>query len=167
MTARRQHTIPVVVTMIAGLALAACSTAPASSAGGSAQASAGDSAVASARPSTASVSVDLVFSDAIDVVAKGTAGECTLGKDSAGTVTVFGFRALEADYPGLGQGFFVSEGNGGYVTLKLLLDASTGYLNNADIVGAVSADHHSIQLDEDLAGGDAQTVHVKGSIVCP
>ncbi len=117
-----------------------------------------------ASPTKALPAVDLVLSGDFAVVAKGTAGQCTLGTDSAGNAVNFGFGAVEADYPGLGQGLYVSEGNDGYVTIKWLVDANTAFLNMRDIKG-VSTDHHSITIDTDLGGGGNE--HLKGTITCP
>lgn len=113
-----------------------------------------------------SASVDLRFTGPIALVANGTAGTCQLGKDASGIVTKFGFSASGTDYPGLGDGFFVEEGNNGFVTVKLLAGAGANFINIQDIQNAVSADHKSITLDADLGGGSA-TEHVAGTIVCP
>ena len=170
----------VVVCVIALVAIAGCSNAPAAVSGPTATAgpvaTTGSGAttppVATAAPTAAPVrtitptkalpTVDLVLSGKYAVVAKGTAGTCTLGKDLAGMVLSFGFGAVEADYPGLKDGLYVSEGNNGYVTIKWLVNATTGFINSADQKG-VSADHHSITIDVDLG----PTEHIKGTIACP
>jgi hypothetical protein len=118
-----------------------------------------------AAPTKALPAVDLVLSGGIAVTAKGTKGQCTLGKDAAGKVIIFGFNAVEADYPGLGGGLYINEGNNGFVTTKWIPDASTGFINGPDQKG-VSADHHSITIDIDLGGGKAKE-HLKGTITCP
>lgn len=149
--------------------LAACSASASPGASTAASGPAGASTAASAAvPSagTSTVSVDLVFSGVRSVVAKGSAGQCDLGKDGNGTAINFRFGATEADYPGLGDGFFVAEDTPPYTTLKWLLDGTNAFLNMADVVGAVSADHHSVQLDNDIEGG-LGIVHVKGTIQCP
>jgi len=147
------------------LVVAACA-APATPAVSLSAASATASATSSATPlstpeATAALpTVDLTFSGPFAFTAKGSTGRCDLGKDSTGAVTTFGFQATDADYPGLGDGFFVSEASGGSVVLKLL--AGSGGLNTGQGV-TVSPDHKSATLDADLGNGE----QVAGSIVCP
>lgn len=174
---RRFRDLRLAAALIAMLALAGCAstTSPAASTnvtGSTAQsATAGSSSAASVAPSAPRAtkpSVDLTFTGALAFAAKGSAGQCTLGKDAAGNVVSFGFGAVEADYPGLGEGFYVSES--GSVTIKWLVGAGQGYLEIAGGSGAgvmaVSADHHSITLDTVLDGSPAPE-HVAGTIVCP
>ena len=155
---------------VALVAVSACSATPAVSSTPTRPAStstpaSGATVAPTVAPTTALALVDLVLSGDFAVVAKGTAGQCTLGQDSAGNAASFGFGAVQADYPGLGQGLYVSEGKNGFVTIKWLLDASTGLINAADQQG-VSADDHSITIDVDLAGGTVKE-HIKGTIACP
>jgi hypothetical protein len=77
----------------------------------------------------------------------------------------FGFGATDGDYPGLGQGLYVSE-SGGFVTVKWLPDSKTGFINVADIKDATSDEHHTVTLDVDLGSG-AKREHLKGTITCP
>lgn len=102
------------------VALAACSNAaagpstaaaPGSTPTAAPPATAAPTVAVTASPTKALPSVDLVLSGDFAVVAKGTAGQCTLGTDSAGNVA-FRFGAVEADYPGLAQGLYVWEGDG-------------------------------------------------------
>lgn len=157
------------------LALAGCATtgSPAAStnvtgstAPSATQAATSQAPAASSAPTTSKPAVDLTFTGVSSFVAKGTAGQCTLGKDAAGNVVNFGFGATQADYPGLGDGFYVSEGPAGFLTIKWLASAGVGYLNFGDIVNAISADHHSVTLDADIKGSPG-TEHVAGTIVCP
>jgi hypothetical protein len=110
--------------------------------------------------------VDLTLSGPLAVTAKGNAGQCQLGRDGSGTVRTFGFGATGADYPGLADGLFVSEGGNGFVTVKLLGGSAGSFINVADIQHAVSADHKSVTLDVDLGSGDLRE-HVAGTISCP
>jgi hypothetical protein len=146
------------------LVVAACAgpAAPAVSSSASATASATSSGAPSSTPAATAAlpTVDLTFSGPFAFTAKGSTGRCDLGKDSTGAVTTFGFQATDADYPGLGDGFFVSEDGGGSVVLKLL--AGSGGLNTGQGV-TVSPDHKSATLDADLGNGE----QVVGSIVCP
>lgn len=182
MSERRNPLQTATVCAIAVLALAACSGTPAATSGPGSTATAAPGATtasgattppaataaptvaATTAPTKALPTVDLTLSGVYPVVVKGTAGICTLLKDSAGIAIRFGFGAVEADYTGLGDGLFVSEGNNGFVTIKWLV-ASVGFINIADVKG-VSADHHSITIDADL-GGRPGTEHVKGTISCP
>lgn len=169
-----------VVCVIAIAAAAACSPAPAAVSGPTgtpaAAITAGPAAtpapVATAAPTRAATTaptkalptVDLVLSGPYAVTAKGTKGQCMLGNDSAGNAKTFGFGAVEADYPGLGTGLYISESTG-IVTVKFLVNATVGLLYVGDNKG-VSADHHSISLDADITGGTI-TEHIKGTITCP
>lgn len=167
----RHHFMTVAATIILIVAVAACSSsAPSSSPessspGSAAQGGSTTPATASPSPDKATAVVDLTFSGPLSVVAKGTAGQCTLGRDSAGKVSLFGFGATEADYAGLGQGFYVSEA-GALVNIKWIVDAKSAFLNFVDI-DAISADHHSIQIDSDLGRTLGKEEHVKGTIICP
>ncbi len=158
-----------VAALIALTALCACaasgtSTTATSSATQTSSASqaASASSSSSAAASPASPAVDLTLSGPLAVAAKGSAGQCQLGRDGSGTVNNFGFAATGADYPGLGDGLFVSEGNSGYVTVKLL--GGSGGINT--VPNAVSADHKSVSLDVDLSSGDVPE-HIAGTISCP
>ena len=108
--------------------------------------------------------VDLVLSGDYPVIAKGTRGHCTPVKDSTGKLVSFGFDAGEADYPGLGDGLYV-DASGVYLTIKWMVNASTGLLYFGDKVG-VSNDNRSITLDADLKGGGVSE-HIGGTISCP
>lgn len=165
--------------ILVAAALGACASpsaggptgAPASSVATAGPASPGATAGAgtAAPPATAKPakvpSVDLVMSGVASITLHGTAGTCTIGT-MGGTPTKFGFQAVEADYAGLGNGLYIEEGNGGYVTIKWLPNATIGYINIADIKGAVSADHLSITLDHDIKGSPG-VEHLKGTITCP
>lgn len=170
----RRH-IPVALTLFAGVALAACSSTPGSSTGASAQASvgAGGSVEATAGPSASaasgsSVAVDLVFSGTLPFTAKGSAGQCMLGTSSADGSVVFAFSATEADYPGLGDGFYL---NGDAASSKLSEKwlssevPSVGDLPEGSFT--FSADHKSVTLDADLPGGIDKPEHLSGTIACP
>jgi hypothetical protein len=120
-------------------------------------------APATKAPSAAAV-VDVDLTGWKTVAMHGSAGHCMLGMNG-GKAVAFGFQALEADYPGLGNGIYISEDSQGYATIKWLPDSATGFINIKD-VSSVSPDHHSITLDVDLGGGPA-TEHMKGTIACP
>lgn len=118
-----------------------------------------------APPKQASVNLAMTGWKTIDV--EGTAGTCKIGRNADGTPGQFVFQALETDYPGLGDGLYIEEGvPGGLVTIKWLVDSTTGFLNMENIAGAVSADHLSISLDHDIAGRPG-TEHIEGTITCP
>jgi hypothetical protein len=179
---RQQRTMAVVVAVIAAAALAACSSTPASSTAVSAQASVGAggspgsasvaSSAASAAPSAGSVAVDLVFTGTKAFVAKGSAGRCIVVKRSDGTFS-FGFEATEADYPGLGTDYSMANLSGTSVDIKWAVDATTAYFNAAETSIVLSADHHSVRIDGDLAPGQvaggppAGPEHLSGTISCP
>src|SRR4051812_12598485 len=81
------------------------SQAASRSAGASAGPSAGSSVTATTKPASATKpTVDLVFTGAVAVSAKGVAGMCTIGKSAAGQPVAFGFGATKADFPGLADG---------------------------------------------------------------
>jgi hypothetical protein len=165
----------VLIGLITLAALSACSSTP----GAGPTATAGPGSTATAAPgatpvptaaatasaSTALPAVDLTLSGPYSVVAKGTAGQCTPLKDSSGAIAFFGFGAVEADYPGLGQGLYFSEGKPGNVSVKWWVTATTGFFSMAEIKG-VSTDHHSLTIDADLEGPSG-TEHVKGTVSCP
>lgn len=133
------------------------------------------SSVASTEASAASgtTAVDLVFTGSKPFVAKGSAGRCIIVPRSDGTVS-FGFEATEADYPGLGQSYSMANLSGDYVDIKWAIDGQAAY-NRPSQGGSVilSADHHSVQIDTDLApAGPAGAPrpgpeHVSGTISCP
>ena len=84
-------------------------------------------------------------------------------------VTKFGFEASKADYPALGQSFSVVELSG--VDIKWVIDSNIAYANNLNDVIQISADHHTVTLDQDLdplsSGGNVPgPQHVKGTITC-
>lgn len=169
----------VIVVVIAGLALAACSSTPASSSAASAQASVGGGGsvaastapTATPAPSKGTVAVDLVFTGTLPLTAKGAAGLCTLGHNSADGSILFVFAATEADYPGLGQGLYLNEDIGTHrLNDKWLTVAGgpgyVGYVTEGQGV-TYSSDHKSITIDADLNTGNQPTEHVKGTISCP
>ncbi|MEO8469180.1 MAG: hypothetical protein ABI573_05885 [Chloroflexota bacterium] len=137
------------------------SSAPASPTGATA------SQGATPGPTVGTVAVDLVFSGARSFVAKGSAGQCNLGRDSSGAVKLFGFGATEVDYPGLGQGFYIDENTlataKDTATIKWLVDGTTGFLET--LAKGIAPDHKSMTLDVDLVS--SETVHVSGTIACP
>lgn len=175
MDERRYPSRTAVLSVIALVALAGCSSTPAAPSGPGSNATAAPGAttapVVTAAPTVAAPTaaqtkalptVDLVLSGAIAVIAKGTKGQCTLGKDSTGKVVAFGFNAVEADYAGLGQGLYIAGSSNGFVNIKWIVNASTGFLNSAAQKG-VSADLHSVTIDVALG----PTEHIKGTIACP
>lgn len=164
-----------VLGLAAVLVLAGCgSTVPSASAGsgGPTSAPASPTGATSSQGATpgataGAVAVDLVFSGARSFVAKGSAGQCNLGHDSAGAVRLFGFGATEADYAGLGEGFYIDENTlptaKDTATIKWLVDGTTGFLET--LVKGIAPDHKSMTLDVDLVS--SETVHVAGTIACP
>lgn len=185
---RRVARLSVAIAAVA-IVISACSTAPAVPAGSSAlSASPPAAATATTAPTPAAsasaaatpvppspapstkamAAVDLVFTGPIAVTAKGSAGQCSLGKDPAsGTVNAFNFGATESDYAGLGDGFYVSQGPGAPdVEIKWLAGPNAAFLGSS-IMNVVSADHHSVQLDTDIQSGNMGTEHVTGTISCP
>ena len=163
----------VVLTVIAAAALSACSSTPAGSRATSPQASVGGGGSLAATPgaSAAGISVDLVFSGTLSFVAKGSAGRCSGVTRSDGSVS-FGFEATEADYPGLGTDYSMANLQGDYVDIKWLVDATTAYGESLETPIVLSADHHSVRIDGDLAPGSvgggpvAGPEHVSGTITC-
>ena len=169
----QQRTMLVTVVVIAGLALAACSSTPAGSTAASAQASvgAGGSSAATAAPSLAGVSVDLVFTGTLPLTAKGTAGQCSLGHNPADGSVVFGFIAREADYPGLGDGLSMSEeldpSRAHRLNLNWLSAVAPSRADLAEGQGVTySSDHKSITIDADI-GSTGTPEHLSGTISCP
>jgi len=160
--------------LMAGATLSACSSTPANSSAASGQASvgAGSSQAATAAPSLAGVSVDLVFTGTKAFVAKGSAGRCIVVKRTDGTFS-FGFEATEANYPGLGTSYSMANLSGDYVDIKWAVDATTAYFNAAETSIVLSADHHSVRIDGNLAPGQvgggpaAGPEHLSGTISCP
>lgn len=168
--------------------LAACSATPAATtgatqvgtatnqpAGTTAGGSTGATPPTAAAPSAAgggSAAVDLTFTGTKAFTAKGSAGTCRLFKHGDGTVS-FGFEATEADYPGIGQSFSMSNMSGAYVDIKWVIDATTSYGDSPKSPVVLSADHHSISVDMDLSpftpqgGAAAGPEHVKGTVACP
>jgi hypothetical protein len=153
--------------------LAACSSAggPAATGGapsGAAASSAPTDATATQAPTGAPATkaggtgpvVDLTLSGWKSITMHGSAGTCI------GSAAGFGFQAVEADYAGLGDGFYITEGGDGYTTIKWLAPGNYGFINIADIKDAVSADHKTITLDHDIKGGPG-TEHIKGTVTCP
>jgi hypothetical protein len=173
---RQQRTMLVVVIAIAGLALSACSGTAGSSTGASAQASVGAggsvaaSVAATATPagSAGTVSVDLVFTGTLPLTAKGAAGQCTLGHSTADDSVVFGFQAIEADYPGLGDGLYLNEDIGSHrLTLKWASAVAPSLADLAEGQGVTySSDHKSITIDADIGSID-KPEHLSGTITCP
>jgi guanyl-specific ribonuclease Sa len=166
------------VVVVAGLALAACSSTPASSTAASAQASvaasgspvasSAASSAASAAPSAGIVAVDLLFTGTLPVTAKGTAGQCMLGHSTADGSVLFGFGAVEADYPGLAQGLYLNEDPGSHRLILKWLAGGSYLVDQAEGQGfTYSSDHKSITLDLDLSTGSQPKEHLKGTISCP
>jgi hypothetical protein len=179
---RQQRTSLVTLVVIAGLALAACSSTPASSSAASAQASVGASGspvassaastAASAAPSKGTVSVDLVFTGTLAFTAKGTAGQCSLSHNLADGSDIFGFAATEADYPGLGQGLYLNWYIGTHTLSYKWVTVAGGPIYSSSLTEGqgvtYSSDHKSITIDADLNTGISQpTEHLKGTISCP
>lgn len=122
-------------------------------------------------PATATSSgpalVDLAFTGTRVFTASGTNGTCKLV--TVDGVTKFGFEASKDDYPALGESFSVTELD--TVSIKWTLDANLAYANDPDVVIEISADHHTVTLDQDLeplsSGGTVPgPQHVKGTITC-
>lgn len=171
MNARRNpRTMLATLVVIAGVALSACSGNPTSS--GAASVGGGGSPTGSAAPtattaaSNGTLAVDLVFTGTFPVTAKGSAGQCMLGHNTADSSILFGFGATEADYPGLGDGFYVNEDPGSHrLVLKWL--KPPGFLENlTEGQGfTYSSDHKSITIDVDLQANDPE--HLSGTVSCP
>ncbi len=138
------------------------------------------SSVAPATPTTAAGSeVNLVFTGTSEFSAIGTAGRCVLIKAADGSVQSFGFEVSESDYPGLGQSFSLAELSPGYVDIKWVVDASSGYARPGPAQGGsdsdliLSADKHTVTIDSDLSPFAAAGTtppgpeHVAGTITCP
>ena len=113
--------------------------------------------------------VDLTFSGTVNFVAQGSKGTCQIGKASDGTF-VFGFFMTEADFPGLGESFQISEELASHkVDVKWITPGGAapffGIMTGGGVT--IAPDHHSIALDADLPPSGAFTEHIKGSISCP
>lgn len=139
----------------------------------------GGTAPATSKPNGAA-QVDLTFTGAFPLTAKGTGGQCRLSTPSSGGLPSFGFEATEADFPGLGQSFSLLQFAGSdAVDLKWVIDGDNAYGQAGPIFTAgpntitSSADHHSVTLDAQLSGLAPQgkpipgAGHVTGTITCP
>ena len=177
---------PFVVCLASLVLIAACTAAPgtgnpassalapsAPPASGPADApSVAASAAASAPTSAGRPAVDLTFSGTTPFTAKGSVGRCIV--IGTGADTRFGFEATEAEYPGLGLSFSLAELNAGVVDLKWALsDGKSAYSFQPGSTATLSSDHHSVQLDADLAPMSTPGTpkpgpeHVTGSVTCP
>jgi hypothetical protein len=93
-------------------------------------------------------------------------------KRSDGTFS-FGFEATEADYPGLGTDYSMANLSADFVDIKWAVDATTAYFNAQETSIVLSADHHSVRIDGNLAPGQVGTnppsgpEHLSGTISCP
>jgi hypothetical protein len=167
----------VVMGVAACSAPAAITTAPPTA--GPAASTPGSSSVATAAAATAGPAqtqsgprvptVDLTFSGTVNFVAQGSKGTCQIGKASDGTY-VFGFFMTEADFPGLGDSFQITESPGTHtVDMKWLTPGGAvpffGIMSETGVT--FSPDHHAITLDADLPPSGDFTEHIKGSITCP
>jgi hypothetical protein len=168
--------------MLLAAVAAGCSAAstapPAATTAGSTSAGAtqapGSSSLATAAPTKAgtvgTAQADLLFSGTRAITAKGTAGRCIVVQ--VGDRVSFGFEATEADYPGLGLSYSMANLNADYVDIKWLIENDIAYGNPPTGGGTLSADHHSVTIDVELApftspGGTPGPEHVKGTISCP
>ena len=112
--------------------------------------------------------VDLKFTGTRVIFATGTNGTCKLV--TVDGATKFGFEASAADYSAFGQSFSVAEVD--TVDIKWVIDANIAYANDPNVVIQISADHHTVTLDQDLeplsSGGGPLPgpQHVKGTITC-
>jgi hypothetical protein len=117
--------------------------------------------------------VDLVFTGSHPFVAKGSAGQCLGGG-------FFEFIATEADYPGFGQGFEVSNDALTGPFLKWAADTyaygrAYKVVNNVLVFTTVmsfSADGRTMQINGPLApftgpNGTSGPESVSGTITCP
>ena len=145
---------------------ATATSAPASTAATTAAATAGP---AQTQAGAKTPVVDLTFSGTVNFVAQGSKGTCQIGKASDGTF-VFGFFMTEADFPGLGESFQISEDLASHkVDVKWITPGGAapffGIMTGGGVT--IAPDHHSIALDADLPPSGAFTEHIKGSISCP
>jgi hypothetical protein len=123
-----------------------------------------NSSTAGAKPA-----VDLTFTGTLNVIAKGSAGRCDLGRHSDGSIVAFGFNATDADYKGLGVNLNFTEDVGSHrMTMKwAAVQGTYAWFGYMDTGVTISADHRSITLDGDLPKDPAHPEHVKGTIACP
>lgn len=126
------------------------------------------SAPTAAPVSSGPAVVDLKFTGTRVIFATGTNGTCKLV--TVDGATKFGFEASAADYSAFGQSFSVAELD--TVDIKWVIDANIAYANDPNVVIKISADHHTVTLDQDLeplsSGGGPLPgpQHVKGTITC-
>jgi hypothetical protein len=136
------------------------------------------SAAAATVPSTAAAAsapggplkptVDLTFSGTVPLVVSGQVGTCQLGKNSNGVVTVLGYNATEADFPGFGDNFNITENPPtNSIGVKWAIRQGLAFFGYFEAGAVVAPDHKSITLDADMPPSGALTEHVKGTIVCP
>ena len=119
------------------------------------------------RSSGSSPVVDLTFTGTLNVVAKGSAGDCHIGSVNNGATNAFGFIATGADYPGLVQSLnFDEDINNGRLTMKWLVNADEAWFGYLKTGYTFSSDHRSVTLDADLPYHSGKPEHVKGSISC-
>lgn len=167
--------------LITGIAVVAmaCAAPGAGSSGAPSLAATSGSSAAPSSPSASgptatfgggkSAQVDLTFTGTYAFTAKGTAGRCIVIQRTDGVA--FGFEATEADYPGLGQSFSMGEFNG-LVDIKWIKDDATSWGNNPNASITLTADHHGVSMDQDLApftpmgGSPAGPEHVSGTVIC-
>lgn len=115
------------------------------------------------------ISVDLTLTGTQALILKGTAGECHIGRRSDGTGS-FEYWASPGDYPGIGDGMFITETKFGsdpapILGIKLLAPAGPWF---GDFVGGFqfSTDHKTLTIDADLPTTPGKPEHIKGTVVC-
>jgi hypothetical protein len=125
------------------------------------------SATATSAPGGGKPIVDLTFTGDLQLEAKGPGGACSIGKDASGAPIGIAFLASEADFPGLGTSFNVTEDIASH---KVSVKWVVGDAFIAGVIGSgvtVAPDHSSVAFDSDLPAGLGRTEHLKGSITCP
>lgn len=113
------------------------------------------------------ISVDLTLSGTAGLALKGTAGECHIGHRADGT-GAFEYFANPGDFPGIGDGLFMTEtafGGKPILGIKLLLSEGP-WFGNITSGYQYSADHKTLTIDTDMPETPGKPEHMKGTVVC-